>query len=306
MVVDYCLKSLRLREILTSIHLNIYKELRQIMKLVVLVDNNTFVDQYFLAEPGLSVFIEDEGTRVLFDCGYSDIFFHNARRMGIDLLFLDYLIFSHGHSDHTWGVDALIREYNMAVLQKLLHRKPIVVGHPKVFVSTLQEDVGEIGAIISREKLSHHFEVRLTDSPVRLTERLTYLGEIPRKTDFESLHPIGRKDDENKVDFMPDDTALAYKSGEGLVIITGCSHAGICNIVEHARRVCEEDRVIDIVGGLHLLNPSEKQMAGTLDYLKELGLKQLHASHCTDLASKVALASVAPLKDVGVGLTLEY
>ena len=276
------------------------------MKMTVLVDNNTFIDQYFLAEPGFSVFIEDEGTRVLFDCGYSDIFLKNARKMGIDLLFLDYLVFSHGHSDHTWGLHDLMREYSGAVLQKLPHKKPIVIGHPKVFVSTLHENVGEIGAMVSEKKLGHHFEVRLTNSPVRLTDRLTYLGEIPRKSEFESLYPIGRKAGENADDFIPDDTALAYKSDDGLVIITGCSHAGICNIVEHARRVCREDRIIDIIGGLHLLNPSEEQLTGTLAYIKELGLKELHACHCTDLTSKVALAAVAPLKDVGVGLTLEY
>jgi 7,8-dihydropterin-6-yl-methyl-4-(beta-D-ribofuranosyl)aminobenzene 5'-phosphate synthase len=277
------------------------------MKLTVLVDNNTYIDHYFLAEPGLSIFIEDnDGTRILFDCGYSDIFFHNARKMGINLLFLDYLVFSHGHLDHTWGLNTLISELTVAVLENHPHKKPIIVAHPETFVSKIHEGIGEIGSVISKEKLEHHFELKLSPLPVSLTDQLVYLGKIPRNTDFESLNPIGRQEGESKDDFMPDDTALAYRTDKGLVIITGCSHAGICNIVEHARTVCREDRIIDIIGGLHLLNPSKKQLDGTVDYLKRLGLRQLHACHCTDLESKCSLAAVTPLKEVGVGLSLEY
>ncbi|MDD2390445.1 MAG: MBL fold metallo-hydrolase [Desulfobacterales bacterium] len=276
------------------------------MKLTVLVDNNTYIDNYFLAEPGLSFFIEDQDTRLLFDCGYSHIFFENARKMGIDLLFLDYLVFSHCHMDHTWGVDTLIREYTNAILQNHLHKKPELVAHPKAFISTVIDGVGEIGSIISEEKLKQQFKLSLSSVPVHLTDRLVYLGEIPRKFSFESHHPLGRKEGETQDDFVIDDTALAYKSEDGLVIITGCSHAGICNILEYARRVCRDDRIVDIIGGLHLLNPPKEQMQGTLDYLKGLGLKKLHACHCTDFDSKVCLTAVAPVKEVGVGLCLEY
>jgi len=107
-------------------------------------------------------------------------------------------------------------------------------------------------------------------------------------------------------DYLYDDTALAYKSSQSLGIITGCSHSGICNIVEQAKKLCKEERVIDIVGGLHLLDPSEKQMKGTLEYMKKLNPKQVHACHCTDLNSKIALSKVVDLKEVGVGLVLEY
>ena len=276
------------------------------MKLTVLVDNNTYIDHYFLAEPGLSFFIEDQDIRILFDCGYSHIFFENARKMGIDLLFLDYLVFSHCHMDHTWGVDTLIREYTHAILESRSHKKPEVVAHPKVFVSTLFDGVGEIGSMVSEDKFRKQFKLSFSSVPVHLTDRLVYLGEIPRILPFESQHPLGRKEGETLGDFLIDDTALAYKTQEGLVIITGCSHAGICNIVEHARHVCGDDRIIDIIGGLHLLNPPEEQMQGTIDYLKGIGLKTLHACHCTDFDSKVRLASVAPLKEVGVGLCLEY
>lgn len=276
------------------------------MKLSVLVDNNTYIDRYFLGEPGLSFFIEDDGVRTLFDCGYSNIFLSNARKMGIDLLNLDHLVFSHGHLDHTWGVDALMRAYTNASIESLPHRRPVVTAHPEVFSSTSVHGIGEIGSHISKEKLGCQFDLNLTDSPVNLTSRLVYLGYIPRKNDFEALMPIGHKTLSGKDDFIPDDTALAYKSDQGLIVITGCSHAGICNIVEHAKDVCNDQRIVDIIGGFHLLNPPERQMQGTMDYLAPLNLKQIHPCHCTDFNSRVRLGSQLPVKEVGVGLSLEY
>ena len=105
---------------------------------------------------------------------------------------------------------------------------------------------------------------------------------------------------------MVEDSALAYKSEDGLVIITGCSHAGICNIIEYAKAVCSENRINDVVGGLHLQNPPEKQLQGTMNYFEKLALKRIHACHCTDLQSKIALSEVVEIKEVGVGLSLTY
>jgi 7,8-dihydropterin-6-yl-methyl-4-(beta-D-ribofuranosyl)aminobenzene 5'-phosphate synthase len=103
-----------------------------------------------------------------------------------------------------------------------------------------------------------------------------------------------------------DDSALVYCSTKGLVIITGCSHSGICNIIEQAKKVCNENRVIDVIGGFHLLNPEKKQLEGTLEYFKKLQPETLHACHCTDLNSKIALSKVSNIQEVGVGLTLNY
>ena len=78
------------------------------MKLTVLVDNNTYIDQYYLGEPAVSYYIEDEGARVLLDTGYSDIFLSNAEKMGIDLSRLTHIALSHGHNDHTGGLRFLL------------------------------------------------------------------------------------------------------------------------------------------------------------------------------------------------------
>ena len=81
------------------------------MKLTVLMDNNTLIDRYFLAEPGVSYLVEVDGKRILFDVGYSDAFITNARKLAIDLLDVDFVVLSHAHLDHTWGLIPLIRLY---------------------------------------------------------------------------------------------------------------------------------------------------------------------------------------------------
>jgi 7,8-dihydropterin-6-yl-methyl-4-(beta-D-ribofuranosyl)aminobenzene 5'-phosphate synthase len=277
------------------------------MKLTVLVDNNTLIDRYFFAEPGISLYIEEGGKRILLDVGYSDIFIKNAQKMNIDLRILDYVVLSHGHLDHTWGLDPLVRLYSESQIEGLPHKRPTILAHPLTFFSKKFDEM-EIGSLISRDKLSKNFPVKLSKDPIWLTERILFLGEIERKNDFEGKKPLGSiiKPEGEEPDYLYDDTALAYKSPQGLVIITGCSHSGICNIVEQAKEICKEERVIDIVGGLHLLDPSKEQLQGTLEYLRKLKPKQMHACHCTDLQSKIALSKVVNLKEVGVGLVLEY
>ena len=276
------------------------------MKLSVLVDNNTLIDRYFLAEPGLSFLIEDGDTVVLFDTGYSDIFLKNAWKMGLDLTSIDYLVLSHGHLDHTWGLEPLIKYFTELTIEKISHQKPILIAHPQVFTSVKADGFDEFGSLISKEKLAKHCQMNLTEDPVFLNERLVFLGQIPRKNNFESLITFGRKEGEDSDDIVIEDSALVYKAKRGLVIMTGCSHSGICNIIEHAKEVCSENRILDVIGGFHLLDPPEAQLKGTLMYFKDLHPNCVHACHCTDLQSKIALSSVVDLKEVGVGTTVEY
>ncbi len=278
------------------------------MKLTVLVDNNTLIDRYFLAEPSMSLYIEQGGKCILLDVGYSDLFIKNAQKMNIDLRTLDYVVLSHGHLDHTWGLDPLVRLYTESNIEGIPHKGPAVLAHPLAFFSKIGGDGNEIGSLISQDKLSKHFAIKLSKDPIWLTERVLFLGQIERKNDFEGKKPIGSimKPGGKEPDYLYDDTALVYKSPQGLVIITGCSHSGICNIVEQAKKLCKEERIIDIIGGLHLLDPSKEQLQGTLEYMNKLNPKQMHACHCTDLNSKIALSKVVNLKEAGVGLVLEY
>ncbi len=278
------------------------------MKLTVLIDNNTLIDRYFLGEPGVSYLIEDEGKKILFDVGYSNAFIVNAQKMSISLLDVDSVVLSHGHLDHTWGLIPLVQLYTEGTIEGLPVKRPTLVAHPLVFSTKTFNGLAEIGCLISAEELSGYFDLGLSKEPVRLTERLVFLGEIERTNEFENRKPVGKvvEDGVEKDDFILDDSALAYKSPDGLVVITGCSHAGICNIVEYAKKVCEDDRVVDIIGGLHLLSPSAEQLQGTVEYMKSLCPSSVHACHCTDLNSKIELAKVVNMVEVGVGSTIDY
>lgn len=278
------------------------------MKLTVLIDNNTLIDRYFLGEPGVCYLIEEEGKKILFDVGYSDAFIMNAEKLRIDLTDVDFLALSHGHLDHTWGLMHLIKLYTEGMIEGLKVNKPMLVAHPLTFLTKKIGNLPEIGSLITEDKLSSYFNLKLSRAPIHLTEHLIFLGEIDRVHSFEAKNPIGKvvENGVEKDDFVYDDSALAYKSPAGLIIITGCSHAGICNIVEYAKRVCGDERVIDVIGGFHLLEPSKDQLEGTVRFFQSLQAKSVHACHCTDLKSKIALSKVCNIEEVGVGLKLEY
>jgi 7,8-dihydropterin-6-yl-methyl-4-(beta-D-ribofuranosyl)aminobenzene 5'-phosphate synthase len=278
------------------------------MQLRVLVDNNTLIDRYFTAEPGLSFFIEDGGKRILFDAGYSGIFIENARKMGIDLLRTDDVVISHGHLDHTWGLEAFIRLHTEAAFEQMPRTRPTFIAHPDAFLTRSIGEIGEIGCHLSVEELFRHGTVLLTASPLWLTDDLVFLGRIEQRFDFEAAPPIGEvyTQDGVREDRVVDDSALACRTEEGLVVITGCAHAGICSTIEQAKEVCGEDRVVDVVGGFHLLDPAPERLAGTLEYFRDLAPAAVHACHCTDLASKIALARVVNVREVGVGLHLAW
>ncbi len=278
------------------------------MKLTILVDNNTIVDRFYLGEPALSVLIEAENKKILLDTGYSDVFLKNAAKMNINLLDIDELLISHGHNDHTMGLIPYIKYIMEKKDEDLKLKKPILRMHPYALIPKIDSKIGNIGMMISEKELNHHFKVIKSTTPVHITERLVFLGEIERQNDYEKVeNPAKTTVNEREVDdILLDDTALVYKSHKGLVIITGCSHSGICNICSYAKKVCEDDRIIDIIGGLHLQNPPSERLNKTIRYLKDSNVKQLHACHCTDLKSKIAIGKEIPVIEVGAGMVIKF
>jgi len=278
------------------------------MKLTVLVDNNTLIDRYLLGEPGLAFLLQEGDRRVLFDCGYSRVLCHNAERLGIDLCDLDTVVLSHGHLDHTWGLAHLTSLYTERATENRPTPHPVLVAHPEALAPKCTAAGLPTGTLLSREVLAEYMTVRLSAAPVPLTDRLLFLGEIPRVTDFETVPTEDRRRQTPAglvPDTLPDDTALAYRGADGLVIITGCAHAGIANTVIQARKLTGETRVAAIIGGLHLLDPAPARLAATVDFLRQAGVAALYPCHCTSLAAKIALGQAAPVHDVGVGLVLQ-
>ncbi|MBN1195103.1 MAG: MBL fold metallo-hydrolase [Methanomicrobiaceae archaeon] len=278
------------------------------MRYTVLCDNTTLIDRYFRAEPGFSLWIEEQGTKILFDTGYSDVFIGNAYRMAIPLRDTDYIVLSHGHIDHTGGMGPLLRLLAENEWEGGAARRPAVVAHPDVFSRRVKGDAGDTGCDISADIISGRTNLTLSAAPVWITESCVFLGEIPRTFSFEAWEPRGKLltpggwvDDR-----IPDDSALALLTPEGLVIVTGCSHAGICSMIDYAIQVTGENRIADIIGGLHLYRATPDRILKTAEYLEDIAPGEVHACHCTGLRAQVAFANYVNLQETGVGLHCSF
>lgn len=269
------------------------------MKLTVLVDNNTYIDQYYLGEPAVSYYIEDENTKILFDTGYSDIFIRNAEKMNIDLKKLDKIAFSHGHNDHTLGLKYYFEEFADSNIS--------IIAHPDTFKEKIMDNA-EIGSPILENELKHKCNLVLSEKPIKISENITFLGAVPKMNDFEKRICFGKKLSSKSFvdDYVTEDTALVYQTEKGIYIITSCSHSGICNIVEYAKKVCNEKRVLGIIGGFHLFELND-QVNKTIDFLKSSNIPELYPCHCTSLKVKATMINDGlAVKEVGVGLHINW
>lgn len=268
------------------------------MKLKVLVDNNTYIDQYYYGEPAVSYYIEDEDTKLLLDVGYSDLFIKNSNELGVDLKNIDAIVISHGHDDHTRGLKYYFEKNNKKNIS--------IISHPDAFKEKMMDNL-KICSPILQEELKEKCNLILSKGPKKISKNLIFLGEIPQLNNFEKREPIGKQLEGETLaeDYVMDDTALVYKSKNGIYIITGCSHSGICNIVEYAKQVCKDSRVLGIIGGFHLFEVNE-QAYRTIDYLKQSNIKELYPCHCTSFIVKAEIHKSIPIKEVGVGLEIVW
>jgi 7,8-dihydropterin-6-yl-methyl-4-(beta-D-ribofuranosyl)aminobenzene 5'-phosphate synthase len=268
------------------------------MKLKVLVDNNTYIDQYYCGEPAVSYYIEDEDIKLLLDVGYSDLFLRNSTALGVDLGNVSAIIISHGHDDHTRGLKNYFEENYKNNIS--------IIAHPDAFKEKVAGNL-KICSPILQEELKEKCKLILSKEPIKVSKHITFLGEIPQINHFENRKPIGKQVIDGALvdDYVMDDTALVYKSENGIYIITGCSHSGICNIVEYAKEVCKDSRVLGIIGGFHLFEITE-QVNKTITYLKQNNLKELYPCHCTSFVVRAEMLKSLPVREVGVGLEINW
>lgn len=268
------------------------------MRLKVIIDNNTYIDEYYWGEPGVCYYIEDGEEAFLFDVGYSDLVIRNAAAMNIDLNQISTIVLSHGHDDHTRGLKNLLDKKRKQSFQ--------IIAHPHA-LNYKECDGLKISAPFTRAELAEKCQLKLTRRPEKITENITFLGEIPRVMDFEKSEPIGKQQLDNELidDYLLDDSALVYQGEAGIFIITGCSHSGICNIIEYAKAVTGENRVGGVIGGFHLFEVTNR-VVQTIEYFKNNQIDQLYPCHCTAFAVKAAIHAQIPVGEVGVGLELNW
>ena len=217
----------------------------------------------------------------------------NAEILHLDLNDVDVCVLSHGHNDHTGG---------------MVHwsKKVPLICHPDCLHETLYENL-QIGSPLSESEIREKFDVQLKTEPTWITENLCFLGEIPTLYDFEKRVPIGKKHQDGgwEDDLVMEDTALALKTGQGLWILTGCSHAGICSITQYAKEVTGANEIAGIVGGFHLLKQNEK-LAKTIETLKEMKVGRLIPMHCVNLKSKIEMSRTLEIEEAYSGMEIEF
>lgn len=250
-----------------------------------------------VAEHGLSFLVsttsgETRGT-LLFDTGATvDGLVHNLRVLGVDGGDIETVVLSHGHFDHTIG---------LGKLAEWLQPPPPLVAHPDVWlrrrIAVPGREPYELPTLSEEKVRAAGFEVNATREPSPLLDgALLATGEIARTTAFERGFPIHQalRDGEWQPDpLLLDDQALvAEVRGKGLVVITGCAHAGVVNTVRHAQQLTGVDRIHAVIGGFHLGGPLfEPIIEPTVEALRELAPDVVAPSHCTGWRAIHALAA---------------
>ncbi|MGD1118293.1 MAG: MBL fold metallo-hydrolase [Dehalococcoidales bacterium] len=256
------------------------------IKITTLAENTA--EMGYLAEWGLSMFVEADGAKVLFDTGMGIAAVHNAQLLGIDLSTIDRIVLSHGHRDHTGG----LREVLM-----LMKKEVEVIAHPDIWAlkyTRWRKKSEHYSGVPFRRELLENLGARfnLTKKPVRITDHFMTTGEIPMLSDYEEIDSglYDKETGEMLPDELKDDLGLVIDAEYGLVVILGCAHHGVVNTLKQAQQVTGKELIYAAIGGTHLLNAERPRWEKTAADLKEMGVQYLGVSHCTGFEASAYLA----------------
>ena len=262
------------------------------MRLTVLVDDSKNpIRPELAAKHGLSFFIElkagRDTTNLLMDTGPSaDVVLQNAQRLNVNLKKVNSIVLSHGHYDHTGGL--------LGVLKHIGKKVP-VIAHPEALLpkfAARKKRLKKAGIPFQVSELEKSScTLSLKRAPTSLAPGIWVSGEIKRANPFEKVKGFKTMRRGKLVeDYMQDDQALfVVVKGKGLVVVTGCAHAGLINTIKQAQRVAGSSGAHAVVGGFHLASASSKRTKATTEELQKAGVKAIMPCHCT---GKTAIAKL--------------
>lgn len=249
-----------------------------------------------LTSHGFSLFLQKDNIKLLFDVGQDDLFIKNAKSLNIDLQNIDFVVLSHGHYDHSLGL-------------KFFSNKVKLICHPESVIWRKSKRTDSYNGIpFSKEELEAKFDVIFTKEPYFISKDIIFLGQIERKNNFEcKKFPSVLEDGSD--DIALDDTGLGINTENGLIIISGCGHSGICNTIEQAKKITNNNKVYAVVGGFHLKEIDE-QVEKTIEYFQKEKINRIYLGHCnSDLVCnyfKHRLNGFADVQIVGAGLSINF
>jgi 7,8-dihydropterin-6-yl-methyl-4-(beta-D-ribofuranosyl)aminobenzene 5'-phosphate synthase len=244
--------------------------------ITVVVDNKA--GEGLAAEHGLSLWIETEGRRILFDTGQGAAFETNIRTLGIDLPTADILVLSHGHYDHTGGIARVIERAlkSTSTATPGISRPRYVIRDGKAKSIGMAEGALEALGRVPPEHL--HW----VQEPLMLSPAVGLTGPVPRLTSYEDTGgPFFLDPEGERPDLIEDDLALWIQTDQGLVVCMGCCHAGLVNTLDYIRRSTEGARIRAVIGGLHLMNAGRERLTHSIRELKRIAPDTLVPCHCT-------------------------
>jgi 7,8-dihydropterin-6-yl-methyl-4-(beta-D-ribofuranosyl)aminobenzene 5'-phosphate synthase len=251
------------------------------------------------AEHGFSMLLKvsnhEKTCTIIFDTGISpNGVVVNAKRMDIDLREVSYVVLSHGHYDHFGGLQAIVKAVNKIEL-------PILIHEDMVKRRGTTSNRGEIREYPPFPKLEQLTPAKIvnTKEPQLIADNLACItGEIPRQTSFEKGLMQNKIYNES---WQPDPLVLDDRAiivnikDKGLVIISGCAHAGIINTIRYSQQITGQSKVYAILGGFHLAGKEfKKRIESTIEELKKINPELIIAAHCTGLRALFSINQAFP------------
>ena len=252
-----------------------------------LVDNTAKLSSGLWAEHGSAFLIESAYAKILFDTGQSGaVLIHNLDALNMDLRGLSSIMLSHGHYDHTGGMEHILSRYGNVE----------IVAHPSVFDERLSRDVNgrekPVGIPFSREYLETKCRIRLSVEPLEVAPGIYTTGQVPRGSGPEPSDPrlVVRVEETLRVDPLLDDMSLVLKTSKGLVVLLGCCHAGLINTLEHVSNTFSNG-ILAIMGGTHLARAEDRVLLETVTAVKDrYGVQEVYVGHCSGYRGLLAFA----------------
>lgn len=266
------------------------------MKLTVLSTMLVGANPGGIGEWGFSGLLEVDGRRLLIDTGLrAETVLHNAEELRVDLSTVTEVVLTHNHSDHTGGLLTLRRELSKKN-PKALSQVHVPAG---IFLSRLSQDGRELNGLLPlRAAYEQSGGVFIEHAgPFELSPGVWLLGPVPRVHPERNWSVTGRlQTPAGPVeDIVPEDTAVVVNAPNGLIVISGCGHAGIANTLEYARKAIREAPIEAAIGGFHLFAATDEQLEWTAGRLRAVGLRHLLGAHCTGIEAVFRLRQLTGL-----------